>query len=118
MPRKKPRLPENCITPKPIGVISITVCPRGRFCMFVVVFIKSVVLPVPVVSYLGQSSILSHGVRAEVLGSECVRGRERILYSMAARVLESRGEGGRGSLGAGVWGRGEVKEQGREGINS
>ncbi len=77
MPRKNPRLPENCITPKPIGVISISVCPRGRFCIFVMVFIKSVVLPVPVVSYLGQSGILSQVKGAG--GQGCVGDGENII---------------------------------------
>ena len=75
MPLKKPLLPENCITPKPIGVISISVCPRYRFCTFILVFIKSVVLPFPVVFYLGQSSILSQDKGAGVRGSQGVGAR-------------------------------------------
>ena len=80
MPRKKPLLPENCITPRPIGVISISVYPRGRLCMFVLVFIKSVVLPVPVVSYLGQSNILSQVKGQGVRGNQEVgeRGNKKL----------------------------------------
>jgi hypothetical protein len=71
--------------------------------MFVLGFIKAVVLPVPVVSCLGQSSILSQVKGAGVRDSGGVWERE-IFYSMAARVRESRGEGGRGSQGAGARG--------------
>jgi hypothetical protein len=60
-------------------VISISVCPRCRFCTFILVLIRSVVLPVPVVFYLGQSSILSQDKGAGVRGG-AGDGENIILY--------------------------------------